>query len=550
MSVAPEYLHLVHEGPFPTLLYGRNSRDPRKLGRSVSDQLHEGRAMCDKFGFPIVAEFKDTGISASRHGKKKRDEFEDLIDAIESGVARLVVAFEASRYYRDLEIYVRLRNACLESNVLLCYNGMIYDMSKREDRKSTAQDAVQAEDESEGIRDRVLRTVRLNAEAGKPHGKIQFGYLRRYDPDTGDLIGQFPDPERAHYVVEAFAGFDSGKSLYSLTRALRSNPKAARPDGAQWAEKRLKLMLLNPAYVGKRVFQGKVLRDATWEPLLKTADGEPDMDLFRRVGLRISDPSRGAQFDGRAAHLQSGIALCGECGDHAKMRMAKVRGRPCYQCRDYYDTSLMEDVFDAVVEEGVITWLGSPAARAAFVPIADDEVGPEAESRLNALKAQLAEAQELAATLDANGVPGLSMASLAAMERRLQPQIDEAQKTLDQNTSASPLLQRLVLAPDPDAVWNGVPASATESGQPALTLDQKRSVLREVVTVRLYKAKLTGHRAFEPERIKLSFVGEPGFEKKPLGTVEATAVRAQHDARRAEKKAARAAAKQAQVKAD
>jgi hypothetical protein len=42
-------------------------------------------------------------------------------------------------------------------------------------------------------------------------------------------------------------------------------------------------------------------------------------------------------------------------------------------------------------------------------------------------------------------------------------------------------------------------------------LEQKREVIREVVTVRLYKASRLGMRELEPGRITLSFVGEPGF---------------------------------------
>ena len=64
MPIAPEYLHLVHPGvEFTALLYGRASRDPRKKGRSVDDQLDTGKGMCDTYGWPIAETFKDIDLS-------------------------------------------------------------------------------------------------------------------------------------------------------------------------------------------------------------------------------------------------------------------------------------------------------------------------------------------------------------------------------------------------------------------------------------------------------------------------------------------------------
>ncbi|MFE5872875.1 recombinase family protein, partial [Streptomyces roseifaciens] len=120
MPIAPEHLHLMYEGPFYAYLYGRNSQDPRKKGSSVKDQLDEGHELCEGNNWPVVDVFRDVGVSASRHARKNRKDFEAMIEGINAGKCRIVVAWEASRYYR----------------------------------KATAQDALQAEDEVEGIRDR------------------------------------------------------------------------------------------------------------------------------------------------------------------------------------------------------------------------------------------------------------------------------------------------------------------------------------------------------------------------------------------------------------
>jgi DNA invertase Pin-like site-specific DNA recombinase len=311
MPVDPAYLHLVYPGEtFNAFLYGRNSHDPTGKGRSVDGQLHEGRDLCERHSFPIVGVFdKDVGRSASRHGKKRRDDFEAMLEGIAARECRIVIAFEASRYYRDLEAYVRLRNACYEANVLLCYNGTVYDLSKREDRKATARDALDAEDEAEGIRDRQVRTQRQLAEQGKPGGRTPFGYKRSYDPETGELVEQVRHPVRAPYVAEMFTRLVAGQTLYGIAQWLNSEPAARHPGGRLWGVERVGTMLRNPAYNGKRVHQGKIVRDAKWPPI---SDDEDFPETYQRAQAILADPTRLTHRLSRLAHLLTYIPLCGE----------------------------------------------------------------------------------------------------------------------------------------------------------------------------------------------------------------------------------------------
>lgn len=526
MPYAPEYLHLVvPDVSFEAWLYGRNSDDATGGGESVEAQLSTGRTFCRDYNWRILREFKDVGISASRHGTKARGDFEDLLDAIENtvtppGIRRIVVAFEASRYYRNLEEYVRLRAACLRANVLLCYNGHVYDLSRRDDRKTTAQHAVDAEDEAEGIRDRNLRTTRLQAEAGEPHGKLPFGYNREYAFVNGRrrCVGQYEN-DQGRFVFQALERSDSGHSIRSLVRWLRTEKAAMRPDGADWSEDLVRRMLLNRTYLGERAHRGTV-RDAKWEAIkgLHTPAGRA---LFNRVTAKLTDPDRRVQRGSEVRHLLTLIALCGECGDHAPLvcRPSTRRGTQTLYCRDAQNTSLPEHVMDAYVEEAVIAWFADKTkARSALVPEADDVEDKLATTQrlINGYEEQLREARALAEEFSAEtGRPRLSAASLASMEQRLLPRLEAERKKLQTRTGISPLLTSM-LTEDPDAVWNGRPATETEPGRPALTLEQKRDVIRKVVTVRLHKARKPGVRTLEPGRVTLAFVGEPGFRDRPL----------------------------------
>lgn len=376
MPFDPSYLHLVFPNTqFEAYLYGRASRDPNKRGDSVEDQLAAGRTLCKNHNWPIVEEFKDTGLSASRHAKQARDDFEDLLETLEDtparpGVTRIVVAYEASRYYRDLEAYVRLRRACLNSGTLLCYKGTVYDLSRSDDRKATAMDAIAAEGEADDIRDRNLRTAARTAAAGDPHGRLLFGYARDYEVVNGQLrcVRQYENEVTGPYVYRSLAHIDQGRSVASLIRWLNEEPNAARTDGRPWNTRNVRLMLLNRAYLGERKNKGD-WRTATWPPI-KGLDTPAGRAMFNRVTAMLEDPDRRTQRGSAAVHLLSLIALCGNCGDHALLEgLPSAEGAPRLRCRDKRDVSIKEAMINAYVEEAVISWFrDKKKASTALVP--------------------------------------------------------------------------------------------------------------------------------------------------------------------------------------
>ncbi|MCX4703937.1 recombinase family protein [Streptomyces sp. NBC_01373] len=520
MPYAPEYLHLVITGVrFEAYLYGRNSSNEfagmAGARDSVDDQLATGRTLCHARDWPIIREFKDSDLSASRHAKKIRDDFEDLITTLINnpappGVRRIVVAYEASRYYRDLDAYLRLRKACMASNTLLCYNNQVYDLSRRDDRKATAQHAIDAEDEADAIQDRNARTMETEAQAGKPHGRLPFGFAREYAVVGGRhrCIRQYEHPEQGPIVLKALQHIDAGKSLRSLLEWMNTNPEAARPDGAPWSPRTIRILLTNRAYLGERSHRGNHTK-AAWEPLrgLHTPQGRA---MFNRVSAKLADPGRRTQRGTEVSHLLTYLALCGECGDHAMLSAQSVTRRPDpnLSCAEARDVSMAERVVNAFVEEAIVGWFSrKDVARAALVPNDEDvaEKMAACQRLINGYEEQLAEARDLAETFNpATGKPRMSATSLAGLEERIQPKLDAEKKKLRDMTGVSPLLLRMLDAPDPDTEWNG------------LTLDQQRELIRRVVTVRLYKATNLGSTKADTSRIRLSFAGEPGFRDRPL----------------------------------
>lgn len=496
MPIDPQYLHLVRPdlAPYDAFLYGRNSHDPKRKTRSVGDQLGDGRALCEQYGWPVRREFKDPGISASRHARKKRDDFDAMLEGIRAGECRIVVAWEASRYYRDLDVYVALRRACLEAGVLLCYQGQLYDLSTRADRKATAMDAVSAEDESEGIRDRNLRTTRRVAAEGGPHGPAPLGYRHVYDPGTGELLERVADPAMAKVIVDMFEWAEDGTPLAAIARKLNGRGLTTRL-GKPWTARTVHIMLRNRAYIGQRVHHGSV-RDGTW-------DGIVDTETFANVQALLDGRVRGAGHDTSVKHLLSGIPYCGVHEPATLKHEPTTRGRHIYRCYEK-DLSIQADMLQAYVEEGVLAWLSSPQAAAAFRPARTDDKARKARARLKALEDQLEDARVKARTLrpDGQGMV-LSIDSLASMEAGLLPQIETARADAEE-AHVPPVLRQLLSRPraDVDRIWND-----------ELTLHQQRTVLRLVVTIRLFKARAPGVRRIEPGRVTLTFHGEPGFRR-------------------------------------
>src|SRR5215218_7664021 len=172
------------------VIYTRVSSDPHDRGRSVDEQEQDCRAVCRHNGWDVARVFSDNDRSASRYATKTRPEHGKLIGFIESGGADVLVTWESSRAQRDLDAYTKLRRLCERHGILWSYQGRVYDMGESTDRFSTGLDALLAERESDETRKRVLRAVRANAEKGRPHGKLLFGYRREYDPVKSELIGQ------------------------------------------------------------------------------------------------------------------------------------------------------------------------------------------------------------------------------------------------------------------------------------------------------------------------------------------------------------------------
>ncbi len=268
----------------------------------------------------------------------------------------ILVLWESSRAQRDLEEYVQLRKLCVERDVRLSYSGRLLDLSRGDDRFSSAIDAVVAERESELLRERILRGKRSAAEAGRPSGKPPWGYRQRVDPDTQVPVPCTwePDPVEAPRVREAARRFLAGEGQLAITNWLQSTEGWHPSSRRAWYR-----ALLNPALAGLRVHLGKVAGEGMWTPIL-TQEQHYEM-VNRANAIKLAFGRQGTSGP-EPKYLLSGIAMCGEPGcdltlDRKATKNSSTGGRiSSYACPRGH-VSILVDELDREIEDHILEQL-------------------------------------------------------------------------------------------------------------------------------------------------------------------------------------------------
>lgn len=424
------------------VIYTRVSKLARSI--SVADQLHECRERCAESDWHIRAEFCDDGISASRYGRH-RPQWEAAKAALRPG--DVLVVWEASRATRDLEEYVSLRSLCTSTGVLLAYgDDTLLDMRKGSDRRNSAQAIVDAEYESEKLKERAQRGKRSAARKGEPSGRPPWGY--RQVSVNGVPVPKTwePDPVEAPRIREAVEGLLSGATWYSVLAHLRAT------DGyTPKSQTMMKRALLNPALAGLRVHLGEVVRKATWEPIITPDQHHHLVAHSKALSATYSRERHGTKY------LLTGIATCGVCDDGLRYHLKRGRVTPVYRCHRGH-VSIPVPVADEAVRRKVIERL-SEVNPSDYESADVDDAAILAE--IDGLERELDEAQA--------GLPvpltGRSLQMFAQFEQQQEDRIEALRAKL----VAPPQLEL-----DPDE-W------------PSLAVDERRRIVRALFTVKLPK---------------------------------------------------------------
>lgn len=451
-------------------VYGRQSRGKEK---SISEQVDLCTRDATDQGWTVAATYRDR-TSASRYRRVDREEWALVVDAVRARAFDVLVMWSSSRGDRDLTSWSRLLDAARSQGVLIRItdDDRTYDVRKSGDWQALAQQGIGNAVDSDKISTNVRRGQAGAAAAGKPsHGRTPYGYRRVYDSATGALAGQEIDPVTAPVVREIFDRVRRGEGIKSIALDLQARD-VPRPEKGRWYPQRIRDIATNPAYIGRRVYNGTEY-DGTWPPIVEPA-------VFYAAVRLLSDPERRTGRPGRLKHLLSYLAVCDEC----ESAMCAVRG--AYRCLERSCVHIRQAETDQLVTEAVLARLEDPSIYAKL-----RQAGDDADRRA---LAAWAEVSELTSTLQgwrASAARGQTTPeSLAAIEADLARRIRAAQRRAE--LASVPPALRDVIEPGRDATdrWE------------ALTLPAKRDVIRLLISeIRISRAATPGARTFEPTRL-------------------------------------------------
>lgn len=471
-------------------VYGRQSKDKTK---SIDEQTAECEADIAGLAGWVVAERYADGVSASRFARQARKDWPRLLGDIDAGRLDALVLWESSRGDRDPESWLALLSKCRERGVRIrvTSHATTYDVRSARSWKSLAEDGIDSAFESEKISLRLRRAAAAQAAAGRPHGRIIYGYSREYHPTTRQLVAQRPDPLTAPVVVEIVTRLSRGEAVGGIVRDLNARGIPS-PRGGRWERNTLRGIGLNPAYAGVRVLRGQQYA-AIWPALV----AESVHLAAKRV---LVDPARKKSRPGRQRWLLSYLARCC-CGEFMR-GMPWRESKPLadrYVCRRYTKgcVSVVAGSLDGDVSDGLDPFvMGLVAAR-----LADSDM-PLERSDDAAVLAARAEVEQLTARLDQwrdSAVLGeTSPASLARIEAQLLEQIAAANRRAEVASRPVVLGEALDLAARTDP---GMRRQVLAAHLGALPVEVKREIISALMTITVNRATTWGRHQFDPERV-------------------------------------------------
>lgn len=326
-------------------IYLRQSQDRTDEGKAVARQLEDCQKVCQQRGWEWQP-YEDNDTSAS--SGKPRPAYERMLQDIRDGKIGAVVCWHLDRltrrpieleHFMDLADTHRLALATVTGDVNLASDDgrfmarIMGAVAKKEiDRKSARQ----------------KRAARQHAESGGGWGgRRAFGYTKR-DNDI--------QRDEAKLIRKAYTAILAGESLYSIA-AQWNAAGVTTTVGNQWSGSTVRQMLVSPRYAGKRSYQGEVVADATWKPVVSD-------DVWQSVHGILTDSDRRRNRAPGRKYLLTGILLCGKCDDGTTMGsgVANSDGARIYVCKTCHRLSRRLEPVDRIVEGLAVGYLSRPDA--------------------------------------------------------------------------------------------------------------------------------------------------------------------------------------------
>ena len=310
-------------------IYARLSRNPSGLSLNTSIQvvecLEEVRHYAREHGLrvEIIVIFEENDISASQYSKKKRPDFQGLIELIKENKVDVIFATEVERLVRqpaEAEQLIDLAGATDLREVHLTSDEG-YDLSTPDGVYRIRQAVNLAERESRKTSERLRRKLADRARNGQTHGSRRcFGYK------TGNME---IDEAEASVLREMGAKLLANYSFKEI--AYWANEQGYKTaEGKLWYPITIRNTLRRVRYAGIREHRGAQF-PAAWPAVFDAPAWEQMQLRIKRSADRFADRPKARKY------LLTGRVYCGKCGSSLNGETKRDHPgrplRPVYHCR-------------------------------------------------------------------------------------------------------------------------------------------------------------------------------------------------------------------------
>lgn len=360
------------------VIYLRISKDDQATGLAVERQREDCLAIIAARGWELVGEpYVDNAVSASKRAVR-RPAYDRMVADYAAGKYDALVCYDLDRLTRQPRQLEDWIDAAEERGLVLVTANGEADLATDSGRLFARIKAsvARAEIERKGARQKRANIQRV--QQGKPApGRRRYGY---------EVDGITPRDSEAAVVRAMFAHVADGGSIRSMARKLEADGIDPAP-GKSWGSRRVRYILLNPAYGGEVPTASGPVPSDVLTPIVEPA-------MAAEVRAILADESRQTTPGPTPRYVASGLAYCG--ADGCERRLYNLAHG--YRCqtgatghvwinRPTLDARVRREVARAVVSAG--RDLLTEQRNAAVAPLIDAlERNEAAERRTIALDAE------------------------------------------------------------------------------------------------------------------------------------------------------------------
>lgn len=458
-----------------------DDREGRRWGVDRQERVCRERAAAN--GWLVVEVLIENDISA--YSGKVRPKYQRLLTMLRTGEADAVIALSGKRLQRDWRDAFAFLDLAQERDIAVdTIKAGRYNLNTAEGRAQARRAAIDAQEESEEIGERVRDAKADNLREGTYRGGPRpFGY---------EADGVTVRPAEAKLIEEATDVVIGGGSLRGLCRdwtekgVLTPARRVRLADGGRgeaigrpWTQGALRKLLLRPRNIGMIDDKGEIVGKAVWPAIVDEAK-------WRDCKEVLDNPSRKPKIRTGRRWLGTGLFLCGRCDDGSTLYVTLSGGgskgpQPTYRCDTCQKIGRNATDLEKFVEGVAVGLLSREDAADLFLPRRDDaQDRKDLMGLADALRAKLSGYTE---DYDNDLITRQQMLEGTARTRK---RLEDAELRMAAGAGGSVLATLPLGTPDIVKAWEDY------------DLDRKRAILNVIMTVKVHAAKRGRPKGYIP----------------------------------------------------